>query len=146
MPTTLGEPFSPLWRGRYPAMLTEDVPVWNRFLDKNAHLFERIYYNVRLGGVILPETQADKVAREMYYNVTAKRIDALAELKEEVWIIEVATNPGLRATGQLMTYMALWFEDPKINKKAIGVLVSQQIDADLRRALEFNGMRQVVAD
>lgn len=146
MPTQLGEAFSPLWRGKYPHMLTEDFPVWERYLNKHGSLFERIYYDVRLGGIVLPETQANKANRDMYFNVTAKRIDALAELKDEIWIIEVASNPGLRATGQLLTYMALWFEDPKINKKALGVLVCQTLDADLGRALTFHGMRQVVAD
>jgi len=146
MPTDLGPEYSPLWRGKYPHMLAEDIPIWDRFLSKNASLFLRIYYDVRLGGVLdVPPERADKW-QLMYYNVTAKRIDALAELEKEIWIIEVSAKPGLRAVGQLQTYMALWWQDPKIKKPAVGVLVAQAVDSDLKSALEFYGMRTRILD
>jgi hypothetical protein len=140
MPTTLGDEFSPLWRGKYPAMLPEDQPIWSKFLDQNHSLFEKIYYNVRLGGVDPGPEQGDEKMRKAFYDVTAKRIDALCELKEEIWIVEVAFRPGLRATGQLLTYYALWLDDVKILKPAKMVLVANSIDDDLRRALEINGV------
>lgn len=140
MPTTLGEPFSPGWRGKYPAMLPEDQPIWTRFLDRNPNLFERIYYNVRLGGVYPGPEHGDEKARLDYYQVTAKRIDALCELVGELWIVEVASRPGLRATGQLLTYQALWLDDIKIVKPLKLVLVCNSIDEDLRRAMEINGV------
>jgi hypothetical protein len=140
MPTELGQEFSPLWRGNYAHMLEEDRPIWNRFLDANAHLFERVFYDVRIGGVYPGPEHGDDKMRKMFYDVTAKRIDALAELKDELWIVEVAVRPGLRATGQLMTYLALWFQDPKILKPTKGVLVTQTLDKDLELALTTYGM------
>lgn len=140
MPTTLGEEFLPRWRGKYPAMMPEDHPIWNKFLDQNLNLFERIYYNVRVGGVISNGPNVTQADQRMFYDVTAKRIDALCELKNEVWIVEVASRPGLRATGQLLTYQALWLDDVKILKPVKMVLVSNSIDEDLRRALEINGV------
>jgi len=141
MPTELGQPFSTAWRGKYPNMLREDHPVWNRFLDANPTLFERIYYDVLVGGIVPgPEIPGDEKYKRMYWQTTAKRIDAIAELKDEAWIIEVATNPGLRAIGQLQTYLALWFEDPKITKPVKAVLVFDSIDPDLERSLAFYGM------
>lgn len=141
MPTKLGEPVSPLWRGRYPAMLEEDVPVWDSFLVRNMHLFQRVYYNVRVGGIVSTEPGLDEKMREMFYSVSAKRIDAVAELKDEVWIIEVGFKPGLRAVGQLQVYFALWHDDPKINKPAKAVLVAMGIDSDLQRSLEIYGIK-----
>ena len=140
MPTDLGQPFKQSWRGRYPHMLKEDVPVWDLFLDRNPNLFQRLYYDVRIGGVYPGPEHGDEVMRKMFYDNTAKRIDALGELEEEIWIIEVATRPGLRAIGQLQTYMALWWEDPKIPKTVRPVLVCQYIDADLQKAMEFYGV------
>jgi len=140
MPTQLGEPYSVLWRGKYPHMLDEDRPVWEKFLVQNIELFEKVYYDVRVGGVIPPIEYGDEKSRRMFYEVTAKRIDVLAERRDEVWIIEVANRPGLRAMGQLMTYVTLWYDDPKIMKPAKGVLVAIAIDDDLRRALEINGV------
>ena len=140
MPTELGQPFSPLWRGKYPHMLPADWPVWNLFLDQNAKLFERIYYDVRVGGVMPGPEMGDEKMRQMYWQNTAKRLDALGELKDELWIIEVADRPGLRASGQLRVYWNLWFEDPKITKPTKAVLVCRSLDDDLKRALQYDGV------
>lgn len=146
MPTFLGEPYSPLWRGKYPHMLPEDYPVWESFLNLNPTLFERIYYDVAVGGILPADKTLPEPLRWSYFKSTAKRIDAIGELKNEIWIIEVANTPGLRATGQLLTYMALWFEDPKIQKPAFGTLIASVVDSDLRKALELYGMRVRVRD
>jgi len=140
MPTDLGQPYQQSWRGNYPHMLDTDVPVWELFLDRNPNLFERIYYDVRIGGVYPGPEYGEEKMRKMFWQTTAKRIDALGEMKDEIWIIEVAAAPGLRATGQLQTYMALWWEDPKILKPVKAVLVCRSIDKDLERALEFYGV------
>lgn len=140
MPTDLGRPYKPTWKGNYPHMLPEDRPIWDRFLTLNPSLFLEVYYDVLLGGVYPgPEYGSEKM-RKMFHHNTAKRIDVLGILKDEVWIVEVASHPGLRAVGQLQTYMALWFQDPKIQLPVKGVLVCRSIDADLEAALKFYGM------
>jgi len=121
-------------------MLEADYPVWDLFLNRNPNLFERIYYDVRLGGVYPGPEYGEEKMRRMFWQNTAKRIDALGEFKDEIWIIEVADRPGLRAVGQLQTYMALWFEDQKILKPAKPVLVCRSIDSDLERSLAFYGV------
>lgn len=140
MPTELGPPYLQSWRGKYPRMLPADWPVWDLFLDRNPNLFERIYYDVRIGGVMPGPEIGDEKMRLMFWQNTAKRIDALGELKDEIWIIEVADRPGLRASGQLRVYWNLWFEDPKIHKPTKAVLVCRSVDEDLRRALEYDGV------
>jgi len=146
MPTQLGQPFSPLWRGKYPHMLPEDVPVWERFLSSNPALFQRLYYDVRVGGVSPSGEDVSPQMKRMYFDVTAKRIDVLAELDKELWLIEVASRPGLRAIGQLQTYLALWFQDPAIDKPVVPVLLCLAVDSDLKAALDFYGMRLRLVD
>jgi hypothetical protein len=126
-------------------MLSEDVPIWNLFLDRYAELFETIYYDVRVGGIVSTDPSVDDKMREAYWAVSAKRIDALCALSNELWIVEVASRPGLRAVGQLLTYTALWAEDPKIDKPTVGVLVAMNIDTDLQHTLEIYGMRTRLA-
>jgi len=144
MPTLLGKPYATDWRGTPPHMLVQDVPVWYRFLDTYAHLFTRLWYDVLLGGPFLtPDQEADHFWR-MWRANTSKRADAVAELKDELWIIEVATTPGLRAVGQLMVYQSLWIEDPKIDKPEILTLVCQHVDTDLLSAAARVGIRTYV--
>lgn len=125
-------------------MLHTDIPVWYRFLEKWGLFFEKLYYDVLLGGPHLsPAREKDPMWR-MWRANTAKRADAIAELENEVWIIEVARSPGLRAIGQLMTYLALWQEDPKIEKIEIPVLVCEVVDTDLIASAAKYGMRTYV--
>ena len=72
--------------------------------------------------------------------LNSKRADAIAELENEVWIIEVAKEPGLRALGQVQVYHALWLRDPKITKPEKGVLVADRIDKDLLDAAGMYGV------
>lgn len=134
MPTDLGRPYEIDWRGSPPHMLAPDIPVWYRFLEKYGEYFKNLYYDCLLGGPFLtPEQERDPFQRMWRFN-TSKRADAIAELRTEVWIIEVANYPGLRAVGQLQVYQALWIEDPKILKPERMVLVSERIDNDLGAA------------
>jgi len=134
MPTTLGRPYAVDWRGKPPHMLATDIPVWYKFLEKWGHLFTALYYDCLLGGPFLsPEEEKDPLKRMWRANIS-KRADAIAETESEVWIIEVADRPGLRAVGQLQVYWALWQEDPKIAKPEKMVLVCEQIDQDLLSA------------
>jgi len=135
MPTILGPLYSTAWRGNPPHMLAPDVPVWYRFLDEWAAHFIALYYDSLLGGPLLtPAEEQDKMQR-MWRAVISKRTDAIAELETEVWLIEVAEHPEMRAVGQLITYAALWKEDPKIDKPVHKVLVANSIDPDIATGL-----------
>lgn len=140
MPTTLGRKYSIEWRGAPPHMLATDVPVWYAFLESWGFLFRSLYYDCLLGGTVLVEEDRDDPMKRMWRANTAKRADAIAELTNEVWIIEVAQRPGLRAIGQLITYQYLWQEDPQIEKPEKLVLVAQQFDKDLFAAASKSGI------
>ena len=86
-----------------------------------------------------PEENLDPLKHMWRVNL-AKRADAIAELKDEVWIIEVAPDPGLRVIGQLQTYRALWLRDPKINKIEKLILLSENFNKDLLDAASMYGI------
>jgi len=115
-------------------MLEPDIPVWYRFLDIWGRFFEALYYDSFLGGPSLtPEEEKDPFKR-MWRANTSKRADAIAETRDEVWLIEVSDYPGMRALGQLHTYQTLWIEDPKIMKPEKLVLVCSRLDTDIGAA------------
>lgn len=140
MPTELGRPYSLDWRGDPPHMLKVDVPIWYRFLEKFGSPFIKLYYDCLLGGpFITPEELKDPYKRD-WRILNSKRADAIAELEDHVWIIEVAKEPGLRALGQVQVYRALWIRDPKINKPEKGILVADRINSDLLDAAGMYGL------
>lgn len=141
MPTSLGQEFSTSWRGKPPHMLQPDIPIWYRFLEEWAPHFINLYYDCLLGG---PEIDPDIEESNMDYMwraLTSKRADAIAELQDEVWLIEVSAYPGMRALGQLLTYHTLWMQDPKIDKPVKMLLVADQIDPDVRMSYGPYGIR-----
>lgn len=121
-------------------MLAEDIPVWYRYLDKWGFLFEALYYDCLLGGPTLTKEEQSDPMKRMWRANTAKRADAIADLANEIWIIEVAHRPGLRAVGQLFVYRSLYLEDPPITKPIQLVLVAEEIDKDLFAAAAGYGM------
>ena len=134
MPTTLGKAYPVDWRGKPPHMLKTDIPVWWRFLEQEGGGFLNLYYDCLLGGPFLsPEDEKDNMKRMWRANLS-KRADAIAETPDEVWIIEVASDPGLRSVGQIQVYLSLWMEDPKIAKPEKLVLVCERLDPDLGAA------------
>lgn len=136
MPTFLGTKFSTDWRGKPPHMLTPDIPVWYRFLKEYADHFDALYYDCLLGGPVMATDESRDPMQRMWRALTSKRADAIAELKNEVWLIEVSAYPGMRALGQLLTYQTLWAQDPKIDKPVKMVLVADQVDPDVRLTFE----------
>ena len=140
MPTDLGDSFEITWRGDPQQMLPPDVPLWNLFLDRYASNFQRFFYNVRVGGPDMTGIEADEGMKRMWYASTAKRIDALGEKKDELWIIEVAASPYLRAVGQCLSYEFLWNLDPKIDKPVKTILLCYYIDSDIEKVLKHYGV------
>ena len=140
MPTTLGRPYALSWRGRPPHMLDPDIPVWWSWLDLYGYDAINLFYDVQLGGPDYTPEQLKDPLTKMWYNNLAKRADALIETDDQVWIIEVTADPGLRAIGQLQTYRALWLRDPKIAKPETLILVSHTIEPDLLDAATMYGL------
>ena len=140
MPTSIGNPYSLDWRGNPPYMLAPDVPVWYRFLEKFGQSFKNLYYLVRVGGPFLTSAEAKDPFKRDWQMLLQKRLDALAELENEIWIIEVAAEANLRALGQLFTYQTLWLRDPKIAKLERLLLVAETMDPDVIDAATQHGV------
>jgi len=121
-------------------MLTADIPVWYRFLDVYGHLFKSLYYDCFVGGPWHTAKELEDPMTRMWWANTAKRLDALVELENEIWIIEVTSAPGLRAIGQLQSYRVLYLEDPKFEKLEKMVLVLEHIDTDVVAAAAAYGI------
>jgi hypothetical protein len=146
VPTDLGQPFEITWRGDPEQMLPSDVPLWKKYLDAHANEFLRFYYNVRVGGPDISKIEGDETIKRMWYLSTAKRIDVIAEKKDELWIIEVASSPYLRAVGQCLSYLYLWNQDPKIDKPAKMVLLCYYLDSDLEKVLNHHGVKVIALE
>jgi hypothetical protein len=141
MPTSLGRPYRIEWRGKPPHMLPNDIPVWYRYLEKFGPPFINLYYDCLLGAPFLTDQEKMDPLKRDWQIILAKRADAIAELEDEVWIIEVAAHPGLRSIGQVQCYRALWLRDPKIRKIERLIIVAETMDESLLDAAGTLGIQ-----
>jgi len=144
MPTILGRPYNTGWRGSPPHMLREDVPIWQRFLDKYGDFYPAVYYDVAVGGPDLSEEELKDPLKRMWLYNNSKRIDAVIKLPDEVMIIEVSTTPGLRAIGQLLTYVVLWQRDDPWQLIEKPYLICEHMDKDLITSASMYGISVIV--
>jgi len=121
-------------------MLKPDIPVWWDFQARYSMYWDALYLDCKLGGPYYTPEQLAEPMTKMWRDLLVKRADAIADLEDEVWIIEVSADPGLRAVGQLLVYQSLWIRDPPIAKPEKLVLVCHTIEPDL---LDAVGMRSI---
>ena len=138
--TLLGKSYAIDWRGIPPHMLKPDVPVWYRFLERWGSQLINLWYDVLLGAPVLTEEEEKNSYLKMYSSNISKRADAIAELENEIWIIEVASTAGLRAIGQVQVYRALWLRDPGLKKIEKTVIVCEEMEPNLLDAAAMYGI------
>jgi len=127
----LGDPYAATWKGKPPHMLPVDVPVWHDFLDKHANDYLQFYYDVALTTKPKPPDVPLGSMMTMWKKSFGKRIDAVAEMRNSVHIIEVTERAFLRSLGQILVYTELWRIDPPIKKPFLPYIVCRIIDEDV---------------
>lgn len=141
MPTRLGIKYPSTWLGDPPHMLKPDIPVWHRFLDKYGDMFFWYYYDCLLGGPDQSPGDWEDPMKRMWIVNTSLRSDVITEDEKHVYILEVSSDPGLRAIGQVQTYSAAWELDPKISKPLkLGIVASTMQPDFLHACGVFNIM------
>lgn len=123
-------------RRKYPHMLGEDVPVWERFIEKFPERFDSVDYDWRVGqGAEVPEGLGEEYER-MARMLSQKRIDVVGWVNEMPTIIEVKDRVGLSTLGQIEGYRILFERDfPGLRRPGV-LVVCGRISGDDRAVME----------
>lgn len=140
----LGEPYATNWMGKPPHMLPVDVPVWHDFIKKFGDDYINFYYDVALTLKPRPPDLPPGSMMTMWKKSFGKRIDAVAEQRNAVVIIEVTEKAFLRSLGQIMVYTALWRIDPPIKKPFTPSILCRTIDEDVAYVCDAYGINYVL--
>ena len=94
------------WRrlSRYPHMAGEDVPIWERYLAERPNWADSVEYDVEVGPAELTGVQETPFAVAVAERLSRRRIDAVASVGDEVWVIEVKPRLSMSALGQVLVY------------------------------------------
>lgn len=120
---------------QYPHLLSVDVPVWEAFLDNYAPEFSMIDYDVRVGEGRDPGDDYEQNIRGMALDLSKRRIDAVGQLPDSIWIMEVTTVADMRALGQLTVYPPLYRITYRPAFPLVPVLICAKLDPDLAKVI-----------
>lgn len=130
--------------GKYPHFVRDDAAIWERYLSRFGHTFDYFWYDVRVGrGADHPAIWEKKWA-DAWWNLTAKRIDVVGFRPQEIVIIEVRTNAGVGAIGNLIAYQDLFIADYHPEKAVKLMLITNRYDHDLAAVCAKQGIEYVI--
>ena len=100
-------PLSPRDNIRPPGMVAAEIPIWRAFKQTNLSQLTAVHYNVHVGTIAGDDPNQPDDERLLRATLAAKRVDVIARLTCETWVIEVKERATPRAIGQLLTYIPL---------------------------------------
>lgn len=136
----LGDGQKAIVMSHYPHMMVEDTLVWTKFLQLDLVEIKRVWYDVRVGMSVLrmvePPTQESRIAA----GLTRKRIDVIASVGDDFWVIEVKPRANMYAVGQVLVYTRLFAQEYVSTGQVIPVIVCGNSDEDLQDEFEDFGI------
>ncbi len=124
-------------RTHYPHMLEDEARIWTRFLETTELVFEEITYDVHLGLGVLPLPSDPAWMGNLLSAVTKKRVDAVGETRNDIWIFEVKPRISMSALGQLVTYFELYQAEYRPTKAVMLAAIGEREAPDIRAAFEL---------
>lgn len=118
----------------YDGLNQQSADLWRKFLELYEDRFDSFAYNVRVGRGIDPGPSVTEEMRRMWYAVTTKRIDVVAERENQTWVIEIEDRPGARTFGQVALYMYLLPQYQPVREILIGAVISARMGYDMGSA------------
>jgi len=121
---------------KYPHLLGEDIPIWNRFIKQYPDYFDTVDYDIKVGTGVNAEVISDKKYRSYYEDLTKKRIDVLGWKNFFVTIVEIKKRVSLGTLGQILGYKYLYSRAHPEQKLIKILVITSSIDRDDRQVLE----------
>lgn len=120
----------------YAHLLPDDVAVWDRYLDKYAHLYTHFEYDVRVGLGRDPGPDFDQNIRTMALDLSLRRIDAVGFCPTHIRVIEITHSAGMTAVGQLRAYPILYRLTFIPHLIVHPLLVAAELQSDIKPVLD----------
>jgi len=121
---------------KYPHLLGEDIPIWERFLEAYPNYFDSVDYDVKVGSGVNSDVISDKKYRTYYEDLTKKRIDVLGWKNFFITIVEIKKRVSLGTLGQIIGYKFLYSEEHPEENLIKTLIITSSIDRDDQKVLD----------
>lgn len=144
MPTDIGVPFPPDWRGYPPHMSQRDLLIWRTWYPGVARDAIALYFDVALGeGTYTPPKTPPDLAR-MWLRLNQKRADVVMQRASDIVIIELRASASASAIGRLLLYKKLYLQDPVLGTQLQLYLVTDRLDAPTQELAQESGILPII--
>ncbi|MEK7499289.1 MAG: hypothetical protein AAB649_01645 [Patescibacteria group bacterium] len=118
-------------RNWYPHMKPRDVAIWIRFLEQFPDMYERVQYDVHVGGTPPFDPTVSEERNTDMSALYKRKIDVVGLKGDQIDIIELKPDADASAVGQLLMYRKLYVEDfaPTVAPKLI--IVTDKVKPDV---------------
>jgi len=127
-------------------MMVEDRAVWTKFLQRGTVKLDRVWYDVRVGSLVFPGPETSEMVMRISAGLTRKRIDVVASVGRDTWVIEVKPYANMYAVGQILTYVRLFEQEYEYSGVLQAVIVCGDYDDDLIEEFDEFGILVVKND
>ena len=110
--------------------------IWTTFLQAYPHYFDAVAYDVHVGEGQVPPGETDPAILKMSRDITTRRIDVLAERRNQIYIVELKWDPGVSVVGQLVSYRSLMAQKLPQARNFGLIAIMNRIDPDLKTVLD----------
>ena len=124
-------------RTYYPHMRSDEARIWTKFLEQTDLEFENIIYDLHLGAGVLPVPGEPDYMKKLKLAVTRKRVDAVGETADDIWIFEVKPRISMSALGQLVTYFELYQREYRPVKPVMLAAIGEREAPDIRGSFDL---------
>jgi len=125
-------------------MLQGEARIWEKFLDTTYLDFQSITYDQHLGTGVLPLPSDPDYMRRLLSTVTKKRVDAIGETAEDIWIFELKPRVSMSALGQLVTYFELYQQQFRPEKAVVLAAIGEREAPDIRAAFDLYAVNIII--
>jgi len=133
-----------LRRVPFPHMGPADTRVWQAVLRLGLAKFDRVEYDVRLGGSGSELVAGHEQHKPMWESLLQKRVDVVGFRGKETFVVEVKPVAGHSALGQCIAYRELWVKEKPGAVKPRAMCVCALVDPDLAPIFQAYGVDVVV--
>ena len=118
-------------RPGYFHMKKDEACIWTKFLETTDLEFDRIIDDLHLGQGIPPGLGEPPYITTLKQAITRKRVDAIAESPDTIWIFEVKPRVGMSTLGQLLSYYELYIKEYPTDKAVLLGAIGERKEPDI---------------
>ncbi len=124
----------------YPHLLPKDSILWQRFIDSAHNNFLHFDYDVRVGPRIDPGPDYPEHLRQMWGDLTQRRVDAVGHKSHTITIIEISLEAGLTQIGQLQVYPILYAQTYPETPPISVLLIAEILQTGILEYIQANSL------